>query len=276
MSQASTTASPPRADVREAAGPFKHVSTLARATFVEAVRAKVFLYLIAVAACMIAGSVPTAELGIGEELRLTTDVSVAGAAYVCIFLSVFLGVSAVSGEVEKRTVYTIIAKSATRSQFVVGKFFGVWATVAVAATAAYAMVIGLVSVLGGRFASELLAAYYMQLLDAALLVAVAVFFSCITRPLLSSGLTVALYLTGVSLKSVYFWARRSNSDGTKIFVDAFYRLLPNFQIFDVRTEVVHHVPVTAETMLYSTAYCACYSAILLALGCFIFHRRDLK
>jgi Cu-processing system permease protein len=254
----------------------RHVVTLARATFVEAVRARVFLYLIAVAACMIAGSVPTAELGIGEELRLTTDVSVAGAAYVCVFLAVFLGVSAVSGEVEKRTVYTIIAKSATRSQFVVGKFFGVWATVTVAATAAYAMVIGLVSVLSGRFASELLVAYYMQVLDAGMLVAVAVFFSCITRPLLSSGLTVALYLTGVSLKSVYFWARRANNETTSLLVDAFYRVLPNFQIFDVRTEIVHRVPVTAGTLLFSAAYCACYSAILLALGCLIFHRRDLK
>ncbi|MCC6810813.1 MAG: ABC transporter permease [Deltaproteobacteria bacterium] len=253
------------------------VLVLARATFIEAVRARVFLYLLAVAALMIAGSVPTAELGVGEELRLTTDVALAGVAYVCAFLSVFLGVSAVSGEVEKRTVYTVIAKAATRSQFVVGKFFGVWATVIVAALAAYAMALALVSGLGGRFASELLYALWMQIFEAGMLVAVAVFFSCISKPLLSSGLTVALYLTGVSLKSIHFWARKSDTPPlTQALVEVFYRVLPNFELFDVRTEIVHHVDPPLAALGFSALYGVAYTGILLGCACLIFHRRDLK
>src|SRR6185295_13983055 len=99
-----------------------------------------------------------------------------------------------------------------------------WATVAVAASAAYVMVIGLVSVLGRRFASELLVAYYMQVLEAGLLVALAVFFSCITRPLLSSGLTLGLYLTGVSLRSLMYWVERSQSEATTLLFSGLYHL----------------------------------------------------
>ena len=41
-----------------------------------------FLYLIVVAVLAIAASIPTAELGIGNNLRLIVDVSTAGAGYV--------------------------------------------------------------------------------------------------------------------------------------------------------------------------------------------------
>jgi Cu-processing system permease protein len=252
-----------------------NVWIIARYTFLEAVRARVFLYLLVVGAAMIAGSVPTSELGLGDEMRLVVDVSVAGCSYVCVFLSVFLGVSAVSGEVEKRTVYTIIAKAASRRQFVIGKFLGVWLTVMVAATASYAMVIALVSALDGRFASEIVSAYIMTLMEMGLLIALAVFFSCITRPLLSSGLTAGLYLTGVSLRSLYFWIEKSKGAAGGV-ASILYRMLPNYQIFDVRTEMVHRLPIAPSTFLYAFLYMLAYGGALLTLACFIFDRRDLK
>lgn len=253
-----------------------NVWTIAQATFLEALRARVFVYLLVVAAAMIMGSVPTADLGIGEELRLVTDVAVAGSAYVCVFLAIFLGVSAVSGEVERRTVYTVIAKAASRSHFVVGKFFGVWLTVSVAVVMSYAMIIGLVSVLGQSLALHLLPALVMALLEMALLVAVATFFSCISKPLLSSGLTVGLYLIGVSLRSLYFWVERSKSDALVWMMKALYRLLPNFQIYDVRTEVVHKMDVSAASLAWTGAYTLLYAGALLTFASVIFHRRDLK
>ncbi len=253
-----------------------NVLVIAGATFKEAVRARVFLYLLVVAACMIAGSVPTAELGIGEELRLITDMSVAGASYVSVFLAVFLGVAAVSGEVERRTVYTVIAKSAARAEFVVGKWLGVWATVIAAVLASYAMIIALSSVLQQRPTWELLTPMYMALWEMGLLVALATFFSCITRPLLASGFTVALYLIGVSLKSLLFWIERASNPGSRTLFHALYRILPNFQLFDVRTEVIHRLPIPSEAFAWTALYALAYSAALLFLAAFIFERRDLK
>jgi len=252
------------------------VLTIAAATFREAVRARVFLYLLVVAACAIAGSVPAAELGIGEELRLVIDVSIAGSSYVCVFLAIFLGVSAVSGEVERRTVYTVIAKAASRTEFVFGKFLGVWATVCVAVLASYALIFALVALLGKGANPSLLSPMFMALLEMGLLVALATFFSCISKPILSSGFTVALYLTGVSLKSLMFWVERSKNEGSAGLFKGLYWLLPNFQIFDVRTEVVHHVSIPLATHLWALLYAVAYGAALLTLASLIFDRRDLK
>jgi ABC-type transport system involved in multi-copper enzyme maturation permease subunit len=254
----------------------RNVFTIARATFREALRAKVFLYLLVVAIAMVLASVPTAELGVGEQLRLIIDVSMAGAGFVAAFLAVFLGVSSVSGEVEKRTVYTIIAKAVSRTQFVLGKYLGVLATVSVAVSISYVAIIALVSTLSERFPVELFAAWLLVSCEMALLVSVAIFFSCVTRPLLSSGFTVGLYLVGLSLYSLHYWVERAKSGIVSGAMRSLYWLLPYFAVFVVKTEIVHHLAIEPGRVAFAVTFSLAYSAAVLLLATFVFERRDLK
>lgn len=253
------------------------VLTIALATFREAVRARVFVYLLVVAAFVVVGAIPTADLGTGQELRLVTDLSMGGVAFTAAFLAIFLGVSAVSGEVERRTIYTVITKAASRTQFVIGKWLGVWMTVLVAIVISYVLVIAVVSGLGHEFASNLFAPLWMLAWETALLIALATFFSCITRPLLSSGLTIALYVVGGSLSSLDYWAGQSAAPEwlKKITAGLFY-VLPDFEIFDIKTEVIYKLEYPLAQLGAAGLYGIVYSAGLLALGTFIFQRRDLK
>lgn len=253
------------------------IVTIAIATFREAVRARVFLYLLVVAAFVVVGAIPTADLGTGQELRLVTDLSMGGVSFTAAFLAIFLGVSAVSGEVERRTVYTVITKAASRAQFVIGKWLGVWITVLTAVLISYVLVITVVSGLGHAFASNLFAPLWMLGWEMALLIALATFFSCITRPLLSSGLTVALYVVGGSLSSLDYWAGQSAAPtGLKQVTAALFYVLPDFEIFDIKTEVIYKLDYPITQLATAGLYGLVYSAGLLALGIFIFQRRDLK
>jgi ABC-type transport system involved in multi-copper enzyme maturation permease subunit len=55
-----------------------------------------------------------------------------------------------------------------------------------------------------------------------------------------------------------------------------YWVLPNLAQFDVKTEVVHGLPVSIGSMALSTAYAALYTAMLLTLAVYVFSRRDFK
>ena len=55
-----------------------------------------------------------------------------------------------------------------------------------------------------------------------------------------------------------------------------YYVLPNLSRLDVKTQVVHALPVPAGYMLWSAAYALAYVAALLALATAIFMRRDFK
>src|SRR6476659_9439599 len=109
------------------------ITTLAISTFREAVRARVFLYLLAVGAFIAVAGLPAADLSIGSSQRIALDTSMTAATVVGLFLS--LCVASVSDEIEKRTFYTVIAKGASRTQFVIGKYLGVWITVSLAVLA---------------------------------------------------------------------------------------------------------------------------------------------
>jgi hypothetical protein len=55
-----------------------------------------------------------------------------------------------------------------------------------------------------------------------------------------------------------------------------YHVLPDLAAFDVKTEVVHGLHVSAGYLVTTTAYGVAYIAALLLGGTFIFSRRDLK
>ena len=60
------------------------------------------------------------------------------------------------------------------------------------------------------------------------------------------------------------------------FARGLYYLLPNFAAFDIKTQVVHALPVPGSYVAATAAYAVCYIALLLAAAVAIFSRRDFK
>jgi hypothetical protein len=57
---------------------------------------------------------------------------------------------------------------------------------------------------------------------------------------------------------------------------AVYYVIPNLSPFDIKSEVVHGIPVAASHVAYTLAYAALYIGILLTASITIFSRRDFK
>ncbi len=94
-------------------------------TFRESIRKKT-LYIILIFALIVIGasklfSFLTAE----EELKMIKDVSFSAIEFFGALMAIFGSLSAISNEIERRTIYTLLTKPIRRSDFVLGKFFGV-------------------------------------------------------------------------------------------------------------------------------------------------------
>ena len=57
---------------------------------------------------------------------------------------------------------------------------------------------------------------------------------------------------------------------------ALYYLLPNFAAFDIKTEVVHALPIQPGYLALTAGYAVAYIALLLTASVIIFARRDFK
>src|SRR5216684_7450490 len=116
--------------------------------------------------------------------------------FALLMMAIFIGVGLVYKEMDKRTLYALLAKPVRRWEFLLGKFGGLVLTLTVNTAAMAAGLFLVLWYVKHSLASEdsaVLVAVYFILLKLALVVALAMLFSCFTTPLLSILFTAGLY-----------------------------------------------------------------------------------
>ena len=105
------------------------VMGIARNTFKEGVRDRLFGVIGVFAVFVLVSSLVIGPLSLGEQVRITQDIGLASISLLCFMIAILVGTSIVHREIDRRTIYTVISKPVERWEFIVGKFLGLVATV---------------------------------------------------------------------------------------------------------------------------------------------------
>jgi ABC-type transport system involved in multi-copper enzyme maturation permease subunit len=256
------------------------VLAIAKNTFGEALRKKILNIFLLVAIAMIAFAVSFASFTMREELTIIKSFGLGVIAIAGMFITVMLGVNLVPQEVERRTIYTILAKPVRRWEFLLGKFFGSLATILI--NLAFMAVIFLVTVAWKhQWQPEwaLLKGILMIFFQLFLLSSVALVFSIFTTPVVNFFLTAGVYIVG-SLSDVTL-SMSHGADKSPI-VKGFYwlvhYLVPNFANFFTQNPLIHPESVIKNEMLYyaqNIIYAVIYASVLLIIAILAFERKDM-
>jgi ABC-type transport system involved in multi-copper enzyme maturation permease subunit len=257
----------------------KRVWIVALNTFREAVRDRVLYNLVFFALLMIVATVVVGQISIGIEESVIVSLGLSAISVIGLLISVFLGVALVSKEMDKRTLYALLAKPVRRWEFLLGKFGGLALTLAVNTTA---MAVGLLLVmlyvkhsLEASDAAVLVAVYFIWL-KLALIVALALLFSCYTTPILAILFTAGLYIVGLYVQELRNLPAEVMSPAMAVITKWLSYLLPNFENFNVMALAAHGGAVPAALILQNTMYSVVYCAIVLTAASVVFSRRNLK
>jgi ABC-type transport system involved in multi-copper enzyme maturation permease subunit len=241
-----------------------NVWTVATNTFREAVRDRVLYNLVFFALLMIGAAILVGQISIGIEESVIVSLGLTAISVIGIFIAVFIGVGLVSKEMDKRTLYALLAKPVQRWQFLLGKFVGLVMTLTVNTAA---MTVGLYLALAivkhplTKGDWYLFAAVYLILLKLALIVALAMLFSCFTTPFLAILFTLGLYVAGLFAQELRtMQAVNLSASAMKMFRAISY-LLPNFENFNVMGAVAHDRGVPGILVLQNTGYTLLYGAM---------------
>jgi len=255
------------------------LGSVALNTFREAVRDRVLYNLLFFALLMIAAAILVGQISIGIEQIVIVSLGLTAISVIGILISIFIGVSLVSKEMEKRTLYALLAKPVRRWEFLLGKFGGLVLTLVVnTAAMAVGLFLALLYVKHPLERGDLavLAAVYFILLKLALIVALALLFSCYTTPILATLFTAGLYVAGLFVQQL----KNLRSDVMNPAMAAFTRvlayLLPNFDNYDVMGAAAHGQAIPGMLIFENTLYTVVYCAIVLSVAAVVFSRRDLK
>jgi ABC-type transport system involved in multi-copper enzyme maturation permease subunit len=252
----------------------RRILAVAANTFRETVRERVLYNLVFFALLMTASGVFMRQLSIRQDERIIKDVGLAAMELFGTLIAVFIGVGLVSKEIERRSLYPLLAKPLDRGEFIMGKFAGLAFTLLVNVAV---MAVGLyVTLAATRRALDpnLMKAVYTMYLGLLLVVALALLFSSVTSSMLAAVGTVILVVAGRF--SDVIRNMKQVAPGTPDWLaQGLYYTLPNFRIFDLKSPVVHFEPVTAGDLAWITLYALGYLALVLGLALFVFRSREM-
>jgi ABC-type transport system involved in multi-copper enzyme maturation permease subunit len=265
------------------------ISAVALSVFRESVRDRVPYNLVLFAVLLIASSFLLGQLTAGQDVKIIKDLGLAATAIFGLFIATFIGIGLVSKEVERRSIYSLLAKPISRPQFIAGKYAGLVLTLAVnvaVMTAALYAVLAYMSwtespmIRAGWDAPgidpALLKAIFLIFIELMLITAVALFFSTFSSPLLSAAFTLGIYVVGQFNADLRNFERVVDSRPVAWLARGIYHLLPDLSAFDVKTQVVHGLPVPAGYLVATALYGGLYIVAVLLLATFIFWRREFK
>ena len=296
-------------------------------TFREAVRDRVLHGVIGFATAVLLFTLALAELSLNEQRRVVMDIGLASIAVFSAVVAVFLGSSLLYKEIERKTLYVILPKAIRRSEFLLGKYFGVvltsWVFIAIMGAvqlwvSAYQaeapgwLAFGGPGVLLGVFAAGLFwsrsrtavivpwsvvslaaaafAARYAEVdvqlslaslaltgAEAALLTAVAIFFSSFSTPFLTGGFTLGVWVVGRSAYEMASMKTELLTDEIQDALKVMARIIPNFNLFVPGQHTLQGAggfggpwPYVLQAMGYGGAY----AAALFIVAAYVFSRRN--
>lgn len=248
-------------------------------TFREAVRDRILYNLVFFCLLMIAAAILVGQVSIGIERLIIINLGLSAISVIGLVMAVFIGVGLVYKEMEKRTLYSLLARPVKRWEFLAGKYAGLLLTLLVNTSF---MTIGLAAALfyvGRPFVRgdlTVLVAVYFILLELALVTALALFFSCFSSPLLSTLFTLAIYITGVFAADIRNFGAFTHNRAIEAFTRVLYYLVPNFHNFNVIAAAGHGESVPFSLIGQNTLYAVLYSALVLVAASAVFSRRNLK
>jgi ABC-type transport system involved in multi-copper enzyme maturation permease subunit len=250
------------------------VRAIASNTFREAIRDRILYLLLFFAVAALAFSRLLALLSVGDRAKVIMDVGLGSLSLFGTLMAVLMGTGLVFKEIDKRTIYTLLAKPLHRWQFLLGKFIGLVLTLMVMLGIMSLVFLILILAHSGRIAWEMFAGLGFIFLELCLITAVSLFFSCFSTPILSSVFSLSFYLIGHLSWGLDTLIGKLRPGLGKTAVRIAYTLLPDLENFNFKTEIVHHLPITAGVMLSSLAYGILYTCFVLAAAVLVFRRRD--
>jgi len=256
----------------------RRVLSIAANTFRETIRNKILYAILAFALFVIGMTFFLADLSVGDFARIIADVGLASIHVFGVIMAVFLGITLVSNELDRKTIYVILSKPVRRSEFIFGKTLGLSATLALT-TFAMAVVLFLVHLsyrYGGRSEPGIFiaaAGIYMELL---LLTCLASLFSTFTTPVLSAIFTLSLFLLGHLTNYLYVLGDQSKTAAVRWGSRLLFYLLPNLENFNWKNEVVYGGLKSFSILGWAAGYLVSYAACVLCLSCLLFARKDFK
>ena len=253
---------------------FRNIFILATNGFNEVVRHRFFYGLSAVAFLIIGVGALLGPLSMSEEQRITINFGLLSAQIVSIAAAIFFGSLSITRDIEKKILMTLITRSTSRSQYILGKFFGVAMVIFITVCLLGLVLAGIFSF----FEVPLNQIFFLSLwgiyLEAIVLLSISILFSTVTSPFLITSYTACFFIVGHWVDTLKALLQTINEPWVHTMVDYAIRVIPNLENFNWRAHVVYQDNVLVEEAMFYSCYALFWVIFFIFVSILIFNRKD--
>lgn len=256
--------------------PAQRILTIAGQTLTEARRNKVFYSIFLFALFVILNSSIFTEVTITTIDRMIKDTGIAAINIFALALVVFTGIGVINREIDRRSIYAVVAKPIARYEFIAGKYLGLLAMML--ATCGI-MFLGLLIALKSfktPITESVFLGFWGIFLEVAVLGALAVLCSTFTSSFVSGFITAAVFISGHLSAEMYYFSQRSPSGLVRTVGGALFYTIPNLERFNFKYHVTYDLVVGVGQIFRSGLYALVYVAAFLIAAVAVFSRRDFR
>jgi Cu-processing system permease protein len=215
------------------------------------------------------------QLAASGEKKIILDVGMAAIEIVGLIVAVFVGTALINKEIDKRTIFVLIAKPMSRAEFILGKHLGIAVVLALLVglmSAIFVIVLTLVKI--PLPLSQILVANFYIFWQLMLIGAIAILFGTFTSSLLAALLTFATYLMGNFSKDLLALGEISKSESLQGVTRVIYLILPDLSRSNLKNEAVYGVLPAVGDLVNNGIYILSYALLVLAIAILIFAKRQ--
>ncbi|WP_448381397.1 ABC transporter permease subunit [Gloeomargarita sp.] len=248
---------------------------ISKHVFLELLRERL-LYLAGLYAIgLVAGGALIAEVAAATENKIITDFGLAMMLIFGLVIVIFTTPNLLAREVEKRTIFIVVAKPISRLELVVGKHIGLLLGLVLLTVVMAGIYLAYLSLLKITYPFvPVITAIALMLMEFALLTAAALLFSVFTSPLIATFLTLATFFIGHLSSDVITLGRLIRNPQLLAVLKGFFLVVPDLSRLDLKNTAVYGLLPDAGVLISSVIYGLLYTIFLLALTVFIFARRE--
>lgn len=260
----------------------KPIIAIARNTFREAVRNKVLYSIVFFAVALILLTVVLGTASVAQDERIVRDIGLFAVSFFSDMIAVFIGVTMVYQELERKTVYNVLSKPVARPAYFVGKYLGMAITLLVQIVIMGVALVAVMAVRGDPLPPLLFGAIGLLYVRCLIVAALALFFASFSTPYVSGFLTLGVWLVGSLLQNLEAFLLGDISGDLSPAVEnimlglgrGVVTIAPDLSLFVLTTQLTHGIHVQGSYLLHAALYGLSYAALFVAFGALLFRRRD--
>lgn len=221
--------------------------------------------------------------------KVSVDMALSTISLSGLLLVLFVGINLMAKDLDKRTIYMVLARPISRFEYLIGKFLGMVLLIVATVVLVGILAVGALALnklwypnYFPRFSWELVFwGILFTTLSLILLSALSFLFaSFVSNSFVTLVLTVVSYLIGHGINDVKALVEAPKAVGIEVspvtlkLVQGAYYAFPNLSLFDIKQQVAHGLAVPFAQVSWTLSYGLVYTLLVMVAAGLIFNRRE--